>query len=418
MVTSNKSRLTSSFSNPNTCSALIVLCLIPSTMFFVKATEQLQKILWGLITLLFISILILTGSRSGLLSGICAITLLFTLISHPKKKRYIAYIIGGYAFFALFALFQDMRFFTRILETFSNAYNDSTQGRLTIWSGSWELAKDHFLYGTGIGTFFLNYPSYRMHFDPSAGQWAHWDGLQILGEIGIFGTSLWYSFWATLTYSLYKNRKTLSDMAIIGGVGCLVILIQGHITYLYLILPILCVMGVYLACYDHGLKEKPIDLKRKPILIAILCILLVSAQSAWSMWASQQRDANINAIEIWGTPFFYEHQLTLARQANKDAIELVKDRCTPCAHPYLIEGILYLQNGEKVKAKASFWEALHKNPSDQMVRTYLVRSFVTSGQLTEGALIAKQGFQYPIEKGYKDYFNTIILNHEQTKVAP
>lgn len=416
MVQHNELRLSSVFSNPNTFSALLVLCCIPAFLFFMNAKSSKKHILWGLISALFITTLVLTGSRSGLLTTIITTSLLLWLVPHPKKRQYIIGIIGLYAVIAVIAIWHDMQFFNRILDTFSQSYTDSTQGRLNIWSGSWDLAKEHIFYGTGFGTFFLNYPPYRIPFDPSVGQWAHWDGLQILTELGIFGATLWYGFWAMLAASIYTNRKTLSDTAIIGGIGCLAIFIQSHITYLYLILPLLCVMGIYLAHYDHHLTNvKTLTLKRTPTFIAIFCILCLTVQSALSMWASQQRPPNTDAIERWGSPYFYNHQINLSKKGDQEALQSVKERCEPCSQPHVIEGIQRLQDGDMIKSTVAFWEALRKDPSNQLTRLYLVRNFVTQKKWQEAALIAKQGFKYPIEKSYQDYFNSIILKYEKMK---
>ncbi len=406
-------RLHSVFSNPNTYAAFLVLSLIPCAVFFIQKRKP-HRYIWGFLSALFIIALLLTGSRSGLLTALFSLTLIFTGLSQKNIWKYVLLFGGGYALMMTIAFWLDLPVFKRILYTFSEQYQESLQGRLIIWAGSWALAKDHLFYGTGLGTFFLEYPPYRQPYDPSVGDWAHWDGLQLWGEIGVFGAALWYGFWGSLATSMIHHRKTCSSIALIGGVGCFALFFQSHFTYLYTLLPLLFVMGMFLAFYDHETQGRPVlSLSKRPCLLILGGILLLALQSSGSMYFIQQAQKDpqkISFLEKLNSPSFYEYDLIRGRKGDLTALQHAKEKCHACSMPYLIEGFLYLQNHNKEKAEYSFKEALKKDPSNQMIRIHLIRLLLSKNHIFESQIWARKAFAYPLTPDQKKYFLHILKN--------
>ena len=95
----------------------------------------------------------------------------------------------------------------RFLDIFSG---QALEGRGVIWATSMKMAFDHFLTGTGLGTFYLYYPANRIAaLDNSAGQWAHMDSLQLFVETGIAAPVLLYALAASVIFAALKAAPFL-----------------------------------------------------------------------------------------------------------------------------------------------------------------------------------------------------------------
>lgn len=427
-------RMSSIFSNPNTFSAFLVLCFIPCSALFLQKTEHKHyaPLLWGGLCALFIACIIMTGSRSGLITSVFALISIVFLTRNAGKMRYALWLVGiSFGVMAISYIF-DFWFAIRVLDTLSTNINHSFHGRFTIWAGSWDLAHAHLFYGTGLGTFFLEYPPFRHAYDPSIGDWAHMDGLQIWTETGLFGVILWYGFWASLAISLVKQHKNTNLYTIIGGIGCLALGMQSHMTYLYTVMPLIFSFGVFLALYDHNsllnkFEATPLFVSKVWATTFILFISFLTIQSALSMLLTQKAQDNIlhvktdeanktlHFIDNYGSPFFYEHHLVNARHGNFKSLQRAMELCKPCAQPHYIEALNYIQSRDIVLAKQSLWEALKRDPSDQNIRVQFVRLLDQEKRRGEAVIIAKMGFSYPIFQHQKVYFLEIISKFEKKK---
>ena len=427
----NANRLTFIFANPNLFSAFIVVCLTISIGFAALAapSAKVSKALWLIAALFLLIILMLTGSRSGLVAALSTTGFIWLFLGRAQKLRWgfgfvATYFILGSIFYAL-----DTDAFMRVWQSFSSAADNITNGRIVIWQGAWTLAKDHISTGTGFGTFYLNYPPYRLPLDPSVGDWAHWDGLQILSEIGIFGALCWYLFWCVLLVSIFKARKALSPVAIVCVAVVLGLFVQGHFTYLYLAMPFLFILGLFLAYFDTCLmsQNKVTHLKIHKIAIVMFTVIIcaLSIQAAGSIYLTQlakddmmRMDANaafdkIEQVEAWGSPYFYEHLMVSGKRGDVTALDNAQTRCDPCAMPSFIQGLMALQKGEVKQAKGKMWDAMQKDPSNQTIRAYFLNILIEQDRLNEAATIASHGLQYPAEPDTINFYKDIISKHQE-----
>ena len=427
-------RKSSIFSNPNTFSAFLVLCLIPCGTFLFQESKHKHHapLLWGGLCALFIACIIMTGSRSGLITAVFALTAVVLLTRNTGKMRYALWLVGIFLGIMATSYISNSWFAIRVVDTLSTSINNSFHGRFTIWAGSWDLAQAHFFYGTGLGTFFLEYPPYRHAYDPSVGDWVHMDGLQIWAETGLFGVILWYGFWASLAVSLMKKHKNTNAYTIIGGIGCLALGMQSHMTYLYTVMPIIFAFGVFLSIYDHDThlnksEATPLSVSKTWATAFTLFIAFLTLQSALSMHLTQKAQDNIlrvrtdeakrtlHLIDNYGSPSFYEHHLVNARHGDFKSLQRTMELCKPCAQPHYIEALNYIQSGDIVQAKQSLWNALKRDPSDQDIRLQFVRLLDQENRRGEAVIIAKLGFSYPITQVQKVYLLEIISKFEKKK---
>lgn len=144
-------RVIGSFDNPAGFAACLCIGL-PFTLYFYKNSSI--KIRWFayLISLLIVIAIILSESRSGVVSVI--IVILFYFLSQfqihvvHRIKRLLIYFILLIVISVLFIIMYHVK-------------RDSADGRLLIWECTWEMIKDNPLIGHGIGSFQKYYMDYQ-----------------------------------------------------------------------------------------------------------------------------------------------------------------------------------------------------------------------------------------------------------------
>lgn len=134
-----------SFDNPAGFAASIVLCY-PFLLY--QISNKKRKTLKLIACILLATVVILSGSRTGMLA-LFVVTILFYTTHYRRliHKRRIFFISGGVSL--LIALFIGLVFLKPT----------STSGRVMIWKVSAELCKVHFIKGNGPGSFKADYMS-------------------------------------------------------------------------------------------------------------------------------------------------------------------------------------------------------------------------------------------------------------------
>ncbi|MBR3654373.1 MAG: O-antigen ligase family protein [Elusimicrobia bacterium] len=146
-------RIFSTFGNPNFFGDfLVVMNPIVLALFFRKKSFHLL-LLWLLIV--FSTVFSYSkGAWIGFGVGIVAFTFLFIgyILNISKKKKAVLIVLTSLFVISLVAggtMFQLKK------------RPDSSSFRIFTWLSCWEMINTHPIIGTGIGTFYLTYPSYR-----------------------------------------------------------------------------------------------------------------------------------------------------------------------------------------------------------------------------------------------------------------
>lgn len=116
----------------------------------------------------------------------------------------------------------------RALSTFDEK-DPSINTRLLIWKTTLEMIKDRPIFGSGIGTFKMNYLNYQAEFlrknpgyikySGKAGE-AHNEYLQMWAELGIIGLGLFiliFYFFYKAIFNFFKSNKNIKDKTITLG---------------------------------------------------------------------------------------------------------------------------------------------------------------------------------------------------------
>jgi NADH:ubiquinone oxidoreductase subunit 6 (subunit J) len=177
----------------------------------------------------------------------CLSTILFT-----------AFAIGALSF-----LFLDTR--QTIIERFQKIIDSPSvvlSYRTDIWEAALAIINNHVYLGTGLGTFFLYYPEYRLESEiHSSGYMAHSDPLQLWAEAGILGPILFYlaAFFVVLkTFRALREKKLLfNEKVIILASFCAMgaFFVHTHISYNLYVAPLLILFGLILSCWYSAVTK-------------------------------------------------------------------------------------------------------------------------------------------------------------------
>ncbi len=163
--------------------------------------------LFYLLTLLFLGFAFwATYSRGGTLSWICTLLVALVVFRRIPRFRSNLLLLTGItaACYAIFGYLHHYDMLGHLAPAFVTA-NLSTVSRGLMWLATWHMFLDHPWQGTGIGSYFLFYPAYRLPGElGSAGTYAHNDYIEFLAEGGIANLGFLLVFASVLFYSLYR----------------------------------------------------------------------------------------------------------------------------------------------------------------------------------------------------------------------
>ena len=171
-----------------------------------RAIRREQQVFVGLLTLVPIVALVLTGSRGGIVSFFCEI-LLIVLIGRAHRRRFQALAASVLLILALGA--GAWLGAGKILGRFrsSQPHDISTDRRVTMLEGAWHMFRAHTLAGTGLGTLVSVYPKYETYYDGLIVNHVHNDYVELLAETGIAGGICGLFFIVLLSYVAYSRLR-------------------------------------------------------------------------------------------------------------------------------------------------------------------------------------------------------------------
>ncbi len=108
----------------------------------------------------------------------------------------------------------------------------SREGRLSVNAEAWLWFKEHWLAGSGAGSFATVFPSYRGSDVVGFYDYTHNDYLQLLGEYGVLGASLFaaialYALWVSIKAQRTRHNPVLRGMAFGSMMGIISLLIHS-----------------------------------------------------------------------------------------------------------------------------------------------------------------------------------------------
>ncbi len=198
-------RATAFFPDPHMLAFFLGMSL-PFSLFLALRQQKNKPlrhyIFYGTAVIINLTALILTFSRGGYL-GLLATGFTLLLLGwrylHKKQKIILAAILP----LLLFALVFIPAVSARLFSSF-NLQEGSVAGRLTIWQNAFDVWRQHFWAGVGLGnySYYLNpLHAYRLPV------YAHNTYLDIAVEMGIFALLAWLSIFLYVILKLLAQRK-------------------------------------------------------------------------------------------------------------------------------------------------------------------------------------------------------------------
>ena len=162
--------------------------------------------LTGLLTIVPVGAMILSGSRGGIVSfgfEIAVLALLARLRKAPEGPRLVALAIVGFAALALVAWLG----VGQAIERFSTLHRgDVSLGRRgTMVRGAAHIFFDHPIKGVGLGSLVAVFPRYEVAYDGLVVDHVHNDYAELLAEMGILGGLCGVAFLWILIRDARKN---------------------------------------------------------------------------------------------------------------------------------------------------------------------------------------------------------------------
>jgi O-antigen ligase len=202
------------FANPNSYAALLALGVLPALASCLTARRFAARAAAAGLALLLVAGVMVIGGRAVpfVLLGALAVFVAMTFASWRTRAGAGTLaggaVAAGVALAVLFSIGGDHGAI-RVLRVLPDAA--TVAGRWPIWQAGWAMIRDHLWTGTGIGTFFLYYPAYRLPADTASGGYMmHNDPLQFWAETGIAGFILFYAFVAAALVRMARRWPSMA----------------------------------------------------------------------------------------------------------------------------------------------------------------------------------------------------------------
>lgn len=243
------------FNDPNTYAAVLNMLMLPVLARYLAADLSSQA---GWRRVLHLALLaacalvsFLVSSRGATLALLLVMPLLlWTARSQPALPRKLALlvVVVGVSYLAALHVTGGLSVATRLV----NTVQGGDPSRLMLLQSAWQMIQDHPWLGTGLGSFRLLYPQYRLAAETgTAGGWVHNDYLQLWLEAGLpmlmllLAIALWVGLrgWRALGEAGQEGVLRLGYLA-----GIAVILLHALVNFLFFYALVSMVLGLYLAC--------------------------------------------------------------------------------------------------------------------------------------------------------------------------
>lgn len=253
------------FKNANSLAAFLMMGFFCATGWMLAAKEKLQSNLALFLAALIFGGIVATGSR-GALFAMIPVMVLFLIVmrdtasQHWKCLGLLFVLCGGLFALSSFGAVGNDALINRVTDTVAMKLEDVSSNRFTLWEATFNMIKEHGIFGTGTGTYFLYFPEFRLPDDIWGAYYAHNDPLQYWVELGFLGPILFYAFVGTViirTVRAFKATKDTTQRYLIITPFCALgaVIAHTHVTFNLYNMPILFMVGFLLAVWFHATQK-------------------------------------------------------------------------------------------------------------------------------------------------------------------
>ena len=179
---------------------MLVLIMVISRLFFFSPKDPFTiVVLISLTTCL--SFTLTRQAWLGVLMG-----MLFLILVRAKKVLLVV------PFIVLFAITLSPQVIKDRVFSMVNLQDRTLGIRIQLWSGGWQIFKDHPIFGCGfkcVDRVFQKYPEYAQTLKKYKG--LHNNFIQLAVDLGLFGLAAWISIWVLFFLEVYRRKPPPED---------------------------------------------------------------------------------------------------------------------------------------------------------------------------------------------------------------
>jgi len=174
----------------------------------IRSPKMILKVIGSVLFILCVYALVISGSRGGFVGFI----FLWICIVYFSKNRLLLIGVGVVVIFVI-PLFSQSSYMDVMFKTFTGNLDDSGESRLVGLKNGFEMLVRRPLLGVGPGC----YPIARRAWF-GWGLWAHNHYGELMGDLGLIGTIVWFIFLKKYFLSAWKYIKTTTENSVIKSV--------------------------------------------------------------------------------------------------------------------------------------------------------------------------------------------------------
>ena len=265
-ITEATSRASSTLGHPNLLGGYLI-CILPLTVaLLVYSVGSLKKSIYALSVLVQTACLFLTLSRSAIICLFSAFIFFVILYRRQDRKKlsvnfnkkttaviFMAITVVLVFIVTLMPHILPQSELSRLTTVLEPSYNNTIYIRWLEWKGAIRIVKQNPIFGHGLGTFSIFFPSVQPDEFSKISvvinnflRHAHNEYLEIWCEIGIFGILLFVSIQLTALFSgirllkYYKyNRSFILILGILTGLISISLHMLFSVSYRFVVLPLI-----------------------------------------------------------------------------------------------------------------------------------------------------------------------------------
>lgn len=190
-------------------SFLVLQIFVLSGLYFIFYKEKKRTSYALLLLIFFLAFVVgIIQSRGVYLSLFLSMSLFFVIAHNLKIARQsIITLFVTMVLAFICAEIVTMSGMSQRIMTLEQPFSAGTS-RFLIWQGCLEMIRDYPFWGTGLGTYWLMWPPYRLPLDTSGGYFAHNDYIQLWIEGGFPLLMLVLILMSAIAMAFYKTMKS------------------------------------------------------------------------------------------------------------------------------------------------------------------------------------------------------------------
>jgi O-antigen ligase len=215
---------------------------VPARSLF-SSTELPQVVFWLFLASLIFSALLFSRSRMGFVSALASLIAVLALAGTSQLSARTRTLVAALFFLGVVGLavwIGSDPVITRF-ETLGQEYSQTGQNRISIWFDTLKLIYQHPVFGSGLGTFAVAYPSVQTAFLDLFVDHAHSDYLEVVSELGLpggillFGSILWVLTQAVRHYP--EREDSFETVVCLGSTGSITAILVHSLADFNLYIP-------------------------------------------------------------------------------------------------------------------------------------------------------------------------------------